>query len=103
MSLGYGIGRLKVNELEAWLGRVLVPVEPSERLAQKLKARLVTLSRAGPADGWMILGLVLTGVVLAVAWMGIALRVALGVLALLGLVKGGQRRKSPQSSVISHQ
>src|SRR5512147_565533 len=92
-------GRLKMNELESWLQRVLVPVEPSARLAQKLKARLVTLRRSGPADGWMILGLVLTVVVLLVAWMGIALRVALGLLALLGLVKGGQRQKSRQSSV----
>jgi hypothetical protein len=96
-------GRLKMNELESWLQRVLVPVEPSERLAQKLKARLVTLRRAGPADGWMILGLVLTVVVLLVAWMGITLRVALGILALLGLVNGGPRNKSRQSSVVGRQ
>jgi hypothetical protein len=92
-----------MNELESWLQRVLVPVEPSERLAHKLKARLVTLRRAGPADGWMILGLVLTVVVLLVAWMGITLRVALGLLALLGVVKGSRRGKSRPSSVASLQ
>ncbi len=93
MSLGYGIGRLKVNELEAWLERVLVPVEPSSRFAQRLKARLVTLSRAGPSSGWITIGVVLTGVVVAVAWMGLALRVALGVLAVLGLVQSRRRRE----------
>ena len=92
MSVGYGFGRLKVNELEAWLERVLVPVEPSQRLAQRLKARLVTLSRAGPASGWVTIGVVLTGVVVAVVWMGLALRTALGILALLGLVQSRRRR-----------
>jgi len=92
VSVGYGFGRLKVNELEAWLERVLVPVEPSQRLAQRLKARLVTLSRAGPASGWVTIGVVLTGVVVAVVWMGLALRTALGILALLGLVQSRRRR-----------
>jgi broad specificity phosphatase PhoE len=82
------------NELEAWLARVLVPVEPSERFAQRLKARLVTLRRAGPAHGWVAVGLVVAVVVLAVSWMGLALRIAVGILALLGFVQSRQKRRA---------
>src|SRR3989337_1966797 len=90
-------GRLKLNELEAWLERVLVPVEPSDRFAQRLKARLVTLRGAGPGEGWAILAIVLMGVVLMIAWLSVALRVALGVLALLGIVQSSGRRGSQAS------
>ncbi|HET7010821.1 MAG TPA: hypothetical protein VFI11_08610 [Anaerolineales bacterium] len=89
-----GVGRMKVNELERWLERVLVPVEPSDRFAQRLKARLVTLQGAGPGEGWVLLAAVLMGVVMTVAWMGVALRIALGVLALLGIVQGSRRGKA---------
>jgi hypothetical protein len=91
--MGYGVGRLKLNELESLLERVLVPVEPSARFAHRLKARLVTLQGAGPGEGWVLLAGILVAVLLAVAWLSVALRIALGILALLGIVQRSRRGK----------
>ncbi|OGT27790.1 MAG: hypothetical protein A2Z17_00180 [Gammaproteobacteria bacterium RBG_16_66_13] len=90
--MGYGVGRMRLNDIETLLERVLVPVEPSGQFAQRLKARLVTLSGAGPGEGWVILAGVLVAVVVLVAWLGVALRVALGILALLGIVQSSRRK-----------
>jgi hypothetical protein len=90
--MGVSAGRLKMNEIESLLERVLVPVEPSRQFAQRLKARLVTLSGAGPGEGWVVLAGVLVAVVVLVAWLGVALRVALGILALLGIVQSSRRK-----------
>jgi hypothetical protein len=96
-SMSYGVGRMKLNELEALLERVLVPVEPSARFAQRLKARLVTLRGAEPGESWVLLAGLLLAVVAAVAWLSVAIRLALGVLALLGIVQGSRRRPSSVS------
>ena len=86
MGVGFGTRRLKPSELEAWLGQVMVPVEPRERFARRLRARLIELRGARPARGWVTL-LAGVGVVLAAAiWMGAAVRLILAVLTIFGVL-----------------
>ncbi len=74
------------RQIEEWLERALVPVEPSPRFSQHLRARLVEVQGQGPVNWWMgVVGLVAVFLVMA-AWLGMALRVAFAILGLLGLM-----------------
>lgn len=74
------------RQIEQWLERALVPVEPSPRFSQHLRARLVEVQGQGPVNWWMgVVGLVALFLVMA-AWLGMALRVAFAILGLLGLM-----------------
>ncbi len=97
MSIGYGTRKMEPSELEAWLGRVLVPVEPGERFVTRLRARLIELRGARPTRGWIaIVAVIGTGLALAM-WLGLALRLMLLGLAFVGILAGRQRRaKSPK-------
>ena len=93
MGVGFGSRRLKVSELEAWLGQVMVPVEPRERFATRLRAKLVELRGARPTQGWVVL---LAGVALVLAaaiWLGAAMRLLLAGLTLVGLLANRSRRQ----------
>jgi hypothetical protein len=97
MGVGFGSQRLKRSELEAWLGRVLVPVEPPEPFTARLRARLVELRGARPTSGWMTLLAALVLVLGAVVWLGTAVRLIAAGLTVLGLLM--QRRRSSRSTV----
>lgn len=84
-----GIGR---NDLEAWLGKVFVPVEPGERFIARLRARLVELRGARPTRGWMGLLIAIGLLVGGVLWFGAAVRLVLAALAIVGILT--QRRRS---------
>jgi hypothetical protein len=92
MGVGFGTRDLKRNDLEAWLGQVLVPVEPAERFVTRLRGRLVELRGARPTRGWTLL---LAGLGLAIGaaiWLGAAVRLILALLAIGGLIE--RRRRS---------
>jgi hypothetical protein len=92
MSVGYGTQKMEPSELEAWLGRVLVPVDPGERFVKRLRGRLIELRGARPTRGWIPI-LVVIGAGLALAmWLGVALRLALVGLAVVGILAGRDRR-----------
>src|SRR3972149_3570229 len=92
MSIGFGTRKMEPSELEAWLGRVLVPVEPGERFVTRLRARLIELRGARPTRGWIaIVAVIGTGLALAM-WLGLALRLMLLGLALLGVVARPEQR-----------
>jgi hypothetical protein len=92
MSVGYGTRKLEASELEAWLGRVMVPVEPREPFITRMRARLVELRGARPTRGWLaILAVVGAGLALAM-WLGLALRVLVIGLAFLGLVVSRRKK-----------
>jgi hypothetical protein len=74
------------RQLEEWLEQALVPVEPSPRFSQHLRARLVEVQGQGPVNWWMgVVGLVAIFLVMA-AWLGMALRIAFALLGVLGLM-----------------
>ncbi len=97
MGVGFGTRRLKPSELEAWLGQVMVPVEPAERFSRRLRGKLVELRGARPTRGWVML---LAGMAVFVAvaiWLGAAIRLILAALAILGFL--ASRRERPGTGI----
>ncbi len=92
MGVGFGTRRLKPSELEAWLGQVMVPVEPRERFARRLRATLVELRGARPTQGWVTLLAGVAIVLAAAIWLGAAVRLILAALAIFGVL--ANRRKT---------
>ncbi|HLB63456.1 MAG TPA: hypothetical protein VJJ46_01325 [Anaerolineales bacterium] len=68
------------RQLEAWLGEVLVPVEPSSVFTRRLRARLVSYRGDRLASIWMVLAVVGTSLLLLVAISSLALRLAIAIL-----------------------
>lgn len=76
---------IRKGDLEALLSEALVPVEPRSRFVRRLRARLVHYRGEGPLTGWTVVMLVATGLMVVIASLGIVLRLALGLMALIGL------------------
>jgi hypothetical protein len=93
MSVGYGTRKMEPSELEAWLGRVLVPVEPGERFVTRLRGRLVELRGARPTQGWVAIAAAAGAVLAAAMWLGLAMRLALFGLAFVGFLVSRDRTK----------
>ena len=79
--------------LETWLAQVLVPIDPNPAFVKGLHARLLTHRGAGLESPWFLLGVGAAALLLATAWMGLALRVLFLLLSFLGVVQGS--RKTP--------
>lgn len=79
--------------LESWLSQVLVPIEPNPTFVSRLQARLVTHRGGGLNSPWFLLGVGAAALLLATAWMGLALRLLFLLLSLLGVIQGS--RKTP--------
>jgi len=92
MGVGFGTRRLKASELEAWLGQVLVPVEPRERFVTRLRAKMVELRGARPTRGWVTLLAVLGAGLAAVIWLGAAMRLVLAAAAIIGVLASRRKR-----------
>jgi len=85
------VGGLKRSQLEAWLEKALVPVEPSPVFIRQLQARLVTVRGDRVISPWMVVLVVLTSLVLLASWLNVATRILLGLLSLLGLIERSRR------------
>jgi hypothetical protein len=88
MSVGFGTRKLEPSELEAWLGRVLVPVEPGEPFVTRLRGRLIELRGARPTRGWVALVAVIGAGLALAMWLGVALRLTLLGMAFIGILAG---------------
>jgi hypothetical protein len=93
MSVGYGVRKLEPSELEAWLGRVLVPVDPAEPFIARLRARLVELRGARPTRGWIAIVAAVGAVLAVLMWLGVALRLVLVGMAFVGYLASRRRSK----------
>ena len=98
MGVGFGTRRLKPSELEAWLGQVMVPVEPRERFARRLRATLVELRGARPTRGWVTLLAGVAVVLAAAIWLGAAVRLILAVLTIFGVLANRRRSGRKEAS-----
>jgi hypothetical protein len=94
MATSHHAPQFDKRRLEEWLSQVFVPVEPSARFVRHLKARLLHYQGKSVVSGWMLLGAVAMILVLALALLGIAMRVLLLVAGLLGWL--GRRRRVRQ-------
>ncbi|MGA9533298.1 MAG: hypothetical protein WBR18_11330 [Anaerolineales bacterium] len=75
------------KEIEALLRGAFVPIEPSPRFVHRLKARLVRYRGAGTSRIWAAVGGVAIGIVVVMAVFGLALRLFLGLLSVIGLLE----------------
>ena len=92
MGVGYGTRKLEPSELEAWLGRALVPVDPGEPFVTRLRARLIELRGARPTRGWIVIVAIIGGGLALAMWLGLALRLALVGMAFVGILVGREQR-----------
>ncbi|HSR46365.1 MAG TPA: hypothetical protein VLL77_00115 [Anaerolineales bacterium] len=97
MGVGYGTQRMQRSELEAWLGRVFVPVEPGERFIGRLRGRLVELRGARPTRGWTAMIVVIGLLVGGALWFSAAIRIVLAALAIVGILVQKRQSKRKQA------
>jgi hypothetical protein len=87
------------EQLERMLRRVLAPVEPRPQFVTRLRGRLVHVQGSGGASVWTLVAVGVGLVLMAAAWMGLALRLILALVGILGLI--GRRlstRASPRAA-----
>ena len=80
-------GALDKDQLVDWLEKVLQPVEPSRRFLRRLRARMVRYQGGGLSSGWLLVLMVGVVLVMMAVSLGLAFRLVIGLLSLLGLVK----------------
>ncbi len=85
--------RPEVNgkQLEAWLARVLVPVEPNPRFVGRLRARLVTYQGRKFPPVWFVVAVAASLLLVIASVTGHALRILIAIAAILAA--GGRRRQ----------
>jgi len=85
--------RLNRKRIEQLLEESLIPVEPSQSFVSDLRARLVTVKGDQLLSPWMIVLILASIVIFIASALGIALRVLLALLGLVGIMER-QRRGS---------
>ena len=88
------------KQLEGMLRQVLVPVEPSPQFVKRLQGRLVHVRGSDDPNVWTLVVVGVGLMLVAAAWMGLALRLALALVGVLGLL--GQRRTARAPSPAAH-
>lgn len=91
-SRGRGDVRMAFSDkqMETWLRQVLIPVEPNPHFIHRLRGRLVHVRGASSPNLWTAVVLGVGVMLVAAAWMGLALRLVLALVSALGLLS--QRR-----------
>lgn len=82
------------KDIEAWLQEILVPVEPDERFVRRLRGRLVRVQGGRMSTAWAIIGGVAIATVVLMTMFGLALRLFLSLLSVVGLLE----RRPPQNA-----
>lgn len=80
------------RQLEAWLSRVLIPVEPSSGFIGRLRARLVTYQGRKFPTGWLVVAVAVSLLLVIASVVGQVVRVLVVILAILAAV-GRQRQE----------
>lgn len=80
-------------DLEGLLEAALVPVEPDQQFTRRLRARLVRYEGEGMSPIWAVAAGLGIATLLVVASMGVALRLLLALLSLIG--DRGNRSERP--------
>ena len=89
-----GISNPSRKQIESLLSQALTPVEPSSRFVSSLRARLVTYRGENPVSSWMILAAAATVVLMAASAMSVLLRLLVGGVGIMGLLKDRRHPKS---------
>ena len=81
------------NELVNWLEQTLVPVSPNPKFVRRLRGRIVTYRHGALPSQWTLLFMALIVFALIAASLGMAFRLLIGLLGLLGLMERGTRER----------
>jgi hypothetical protein len=80
------------RQLEAWLRNTMTPVEPSARFIRRLRAGLVSYQGTNLIMEWKVIAAIVTLILVTAASLGLALRIILALLSVLGLIHRTRKR-----------
>jgi hypothetical protein len=75
------------SELEDWLRKALIPVEPDPTFIQELRGNLIRVTNSSSISPWMIILVIAMAVLYITSWLGVMVRVLLAVIALFGILR----------------
>jgi hypothetical protein len=78
---------IDMRELVGWLEQTLVPVPPNPNFVRRLRGRIVTYERGDLPSQWTLLFLAVVTFALIAASLGMAFRLLIALLGLLGVVE----------------
>jgi hypothetical protein len=93
-----GKAKLDRKKIEDWLEQSLVPIEPNPEFVRELHARLVTIRGNQVLSPWMLILVLASVMILIATWLGLGLRILLGLLGLVGLME--RKRRSIPAEVL---
>ena len=88
------------KDIERLLTDTLIPVEPNQDFLTRLQARLVTYRGRKPVNGWMIVAVLATAMLIAISALGLVLRVLVALGGVIGLLVN-RRRSSSKPGMIT--
>lgn len=83
------------EQIEGWLQRVLIPVEPSPQFVNRLRGRLVHVRGERGANLWTLVVVGVGLMLIAAAWMGLALRLVLALIGVIGVYSHRRAERLP--------
>ena len=81
------------HEMESWLSRALVPVEPDQAFLRRLRARLVDYRGRRPVTVWALVAVLAAMLLILAGTLGFVLRLTITVLGLVGWIGRARRRR----------
>jgi hypothetical protein len=87
------------QQLESWLQDILTPVEPRDQFVRRLRARLVVYTGKGIPTTWVLLSAFLTMVFIAVAAVGLVVRLLLVWVNIINITQNRRRKSAPAGQV----
>lgn len=88
------------KQLEAWLSRVLVPVEPSPRFIGRLRARLVTYQGRQFPPVWFVVAIGASLLLVIASVIGQAVRVLVAITAILAAAGRKRQERAKEASPV---
>lgn len=83
------------RQLESWLQDIFIPVEPNDQFVRHLKAKLVVYKGKGVPTTWVLLSAFLTLVFIAVAAVGLVVRILLVWMNIINITQNRRRKSAP--------
>ena len=87
------------EQLEGMLRRVMIPVEPNPQFVVRLRGRLVHVGGGDGPDLWTMVAVGVGLMLMAAAWMGLALRLILALAGVLGLLRQRRSARAPSRAL----
>jgi len=87
------------EQLEGMLRRVMIPVEPNPQFVVRLRGRLVHVRGGNGPNLWTMVAIGVGLMLVAAAWMGLALRLILALAGVFGLLSQRRPARAPSRAL----